>query len=249
VLQYLVYPIWLFFGIPPLVPIPRPGDDFTLFRTGQKGHNPGIFGMDFVSDERYYYLCLIVTVVMAAAVLLVRRSRLGQLLRALADSPVAVEAHGANATIMRVFIFCLAAFMAGIGGAMLSGVPEQASGTPGGIYDYTFSLIIVAVLGFCGRRPILSPLLAAVVFEVSKAYPPFDNESFVKYEGVIFGALAILVAVWPALNFGGLVGRRGRERQEGAGPIRERLSPTPVQPVTIRLPEMENTLVGTGGRS
>jgi len=168
VLQYIVYPMWCFFGIPPLVPIPRPGNDFTLFRTGQHGTTPGIFGVDFISDERYYYLCLIVTVLMAAIVLLVRRSRLGQLLRALADSPVAVEAHGANATIMRVFIFCLAAFMAGIGGAMLSGVPEQASGTPGGIYDYTFSLIIVAVLGFCGRRPILSPLLAAAVFEVSK---------------------------------------------------------------------------------
>jgi branched-subunit amino acid ABC-type transport system permease component len=250
VLQYLVYPMWCFFGIPPLVPIPRPGDDFTLFRTGQKGHNPGIFGMDFVSDQRYYYLCLAVTVVMATVVLLVRRSRLGQLLRALADSPVAVEAHGANATVMRVFIFCLAAFMAGIGGAMLSGVPEQASGTPGGIYDYTFSLIIVAVLGFCGRRPILSPLLAALVFEVSKVYPPFDKENFVKYEGVMFGAAAILVAIWPALNFRNPFGRRGIERDEGSSPVRDRWGEMPVRPVTIRVPELEGgALIRTGSGS
>jgi branched-subunit amino acid ABC-type transport system permease component len=248
-LQYIVYPMWCFFGIPPLVPIPRPGDDFTLFRTGQHGTTPGIFGMDFVSDERYYYLCLIVTVLMATAVLIVRRSRLGQLLRALADSPVAVESHGANATVMRVFIFCLAAFMAGIGGAMLSGVPEQASGTPGGIYDYTFSLIIVAVLGFCGRRPVLSPLLAAVVFEVSKVYPPFDKQSFVKWEGVLFGASAILVAIWPALNFSRLSGgTRARERDQATGPVRARLSTTPVSPVPIRIPELQRPLVGEGAK-
>ncbi|HEX4100771.1 MAG TPA: ABC transporter permease [Pseudonocardiaceae bacterium] len=245
VLQYLVYPMWCFFGNPPLVPIPRPGDDFTLFRTGQHGTTPGIFGVDFVSDQRYYYLCLIVTVLMAAVVLLVRRSRLGQLLRALSDSPVAVETHGANATVMRVFIFCLAAFMAGIGGAMLSGVPEQASGTPGGIYDYTFSLIIVAVLGFCGRRPILSPLLAAMVFEVSKVYPPFDKANFVKWEGVLFGATAILVAVWPALNFSRLtLGARGRERDQGTSPVRDRVAARPVQPVAIRLPELEIASAG-----
>jgi ABC-type branched-subunit amino acid transport system permease subunit len=248
VLQYLVYPVWCFFGQPPLVPIPRPGDDFRLLKTGQHGTTPGIFGVDFVSDERYYYLCLIVTVLMAAVVLVVRRSRLGQLLRALSDSPVAVETHGANATVMRVFIFCLAAFMAGIGGAMLSGVPEQASGTPGGIYDYTFSLIIVAVLGFCGRRPILSPLLAALVFEVSKVYPPFDKANFVKWEGVLFGATAILVAVWPALNFSRLtLGARGRERDQGTSPVRDRVAARPVQPVAIRLPELEIASAG-GGR-
>jgi branched-subunit amino acid ABC-type transport system permease component len=208
VLQYLVYPMWCFFGQPPLVPIPRPGDDFTLAQSGANGTTPGLFGMNFISDQRYYYLCLTVTVLMAAIVLVMRRSRMGQLLRALADSPTAVEAHGANATIMRVFIFCLAAFMAGIGGAMLSGVPEQASGTPGGVFDYTFSLIIIAVLGFCGRRPILSPMLAAVVFEVTKVYPPFEYQNFIKYQGVLFGATAILVAIWPALNLGELVKRR-----------------------------------------
>jgi branched-subunit amino acid ABC-type transport system permease component len=248
VLQYIVYPIWCFFGIPPLVPIPRPGDDFTLFRTGQSGHTGGILGMNFVSDERYYYLCLIVTMLMAAVVLLVRRSRLGQLLRALADSPVAVEAYGANTTVIRVVVFCLAAFMAGVGGAVLSGTPEQASGTPGGIYDYTFSLIIVAVLGFCGRRPILSPLLAATVFEVVKVYPPFDYGNFIKYQGVIFGALAILVAIWPALNFRGLLGTRGQERVEsGGGPLHEREVDPPVRPVTIRIPELE--LAGQGAGS
>jgi branched-subunit amino acid ABC-type transport system permease component len=250
VLQYLVYPVWCFFGQPPLVPIPRPGDDFRLLKTGQHGTTPGIFGVDFVSDERYYYLCLIVTVLMAAVVLVVRRSRLGQLLRALSDSPVAVETHGANATIMRVFIFCLAAFMAGVGGAMLSGVPEQASGTPGGIYDYTFSLIIVAVLGFCGRRPIVSPLIAAMVFEVSKVYPPFDHENFVKWEGVLFGAAAILVAIWPALKFDGF-GRTGRsaERYDTPGPVRERLADRPVLPVVVRAPDREPVLSGRGERT
>jgi len=46
----------------------------------------------------YYYLCLIVAVLSALVVLVVRRSRLGSSLRAMSDSPVALDAHGANTT-------------------------------------------------------------------------------------------------------------------------------------------------------
>jgi branched-subunit amino acid ABC-type transport system permease component len=190
-----------------LVQNPRPGTDYTLPITAQRlhtvdGHFSGIFGMNFDSDERYYYLALMVTVVMAAIVLLVRRARLGHLLRALADSPTALETHGANTVVMRVQVFALSAFMAGVGGAVVAGATQNASGEPGGTFDYTVSLIFVAVLGFCGRRPILSPILAAIVYQVIKIYSPFDKHWAIEYRGVGFGLLAIFVAIAPALNLG-----------------------------------------------
>ena len=37
-----------------------------------------------------------------------------------------------------------------------------------------------------------------------KIYPPFDDPTMIKYRGVMFGALAIFVAVAPALNLGNL---------------------------------------------
>gem|GEM_PF-6107620 len=68
-----------------------------------------------------------------------------------------------------------------------------------------------------------------------------------KWEGVLFGALAILVAIWPALKFDALFrGPRAREREGTVGPVRNRWSPRPVQPVAIRVREPELALSGKG---
>jgi branched-subunit amino acid ABC-type transport system permease component len=233
VLQQVFYPSFLMFGVLNRVEVPR----------------PTILGVSFASDQSYYYLALIATVLACTMILLVRRSRLGTLLRAMSDSPVALDAHGANTVVMKVVVFCMAAFLAGIGGAVLAGVPESASGSAGGTFDFTVSLVFVAVIGFAGRRPVLSPFLAAFFFQVIKTYPGFDDPTVIKYQGVIFGLLAIFVAVAPALNLGGLFGRRGKERDDSAGPVRERLVSPPPRPVTVRVPAAEGVLLGGGTRS
>ncbi|MGQ0466718.1 MAG: branched-chain amino acid ABC transporter permease [Sporichthyaceae bacterium] len=229
-LQQAFYYSPAMFDIAALVQVPRPGELYSVPPNADaldkdpnalpiEGTVQGMFGVDFSNDKNYYYLALAVVVLMAAIVLLVRNSRLGALLRAMAGSPVALSAHGANTNVMRIVVFCLSAFMAGIGGAVIGGVTQSVSGSPGGIFDYTVSLVFVAVLGFCGRRPILSPLLAAVAFQIVKIYPPFDDPTAIKYRGVAFGALAILVAIWPAINWGRLTsGLRAQQRLDTPGP-------------------------------
>jgi ABC-type branched-subunit amino acid transport system permease subunit len=113
----------------------------------------------------------------------------------------------------RVYVFCISAFLAGVGGALLAGVSQAASGSPGGTYDYTISLIAVAVLGFCGRRLLFSPFLAAFLYEVVKIYPGFNNPTVIKYQGAIFGIVAMVVALAP--GFGSIrVPRRSQERAD-----------------------------------
>ena len=232
-LQQILYPSKLMFGILNRVTVPR----------------PTILGIDFTTDKGYYYLALIITGLVFAIVLAVRASRLGTLLRALSDSPDALDAHGTNTVVTRVLVFCIAAFLAGIGGAILAGVPQSASGSAGGTFDFTISLIAVAVLGFCGRRPIASPLLAAFLFQVVKIYPGFDNPTYLKYQGVIFGTLALLVAIAPGLNIRKL-GQRASERG-GTSPVSARYDVTPVraiQPVSAAnraLSRPELALTGT----
>ncbi|WP_169577167.1 ABC transporter permease subunit [Sporichthya polymorpha] len=240
-LQQAFYLAPVMFDTGALVQHPRPGTDFYVPGTATaepiEGTAAPLFGVDFNNERNYYYLALAVLFLVAAIVLVVRRSRLGTLLRAMSDSPVALSAHGANTNAMRVIVFCLSAFIAGIGGGVLAGVTQSASGSSGGTFDYTTSLIFVAVLGFCGRRPILSPLLAAFAFQVVKIYPPFDHPTMIEYRGVMFGALAILVAIWPALNFGALRGRRAVEREDGElGTLGfpSRLNAPPIQVVTVR---------------
>ncbi len=253
-LQQAFYLAPVMFDVGALVQHPRPGTEFYVPGTATaepvEGRAASLLGVDFENERNYYYLALAVFFLMAAIVLLVRRSRLGTLLRALADSPTALAAHGANINVMRVLVFCLSAFMAGVGGGVLAGVTQSASGSPGGVFDYTTSLIMVAVLGFCGRRPILSPLVAAFVYQVIKIYPPFDHPTMIEYRGVMFGALAILVAIWPALNWNVLRGPRGREREAepyGLGlprrPDEPPAVPLPVRPADASAP----VLVSVGG--
>jgi ABC-type branched-subunit amino acid transport system permease subunit len=216
---------------------------------------PEIFGVDFTDVVPFYYLCLAVAVLAGVIVLAVRRSRLGGLLRAMSDSPTALAAHGANTTLIKVVVFCISAFLAALGGVVISGVPQNASGALTGPFSVTVSLVLVAVLGFAGRRPIASPLLAAVLFQLLKIYPPFDTETFIKYQGVIFGALAILVAVYPSLNIPGVIAKlstASRNRREtSSGPVPARLDSAPKEPNDERgprRPERHGALRGHRGR-
>jgi branched-subunit amino acid ABC-type transport system permease component len=210
---------------------------------------PHILGMDATTGRGYYYLCLFVAVFAAVVVLVVRGSRLGSLLRAMSDSPVALDAHGANTNVMRIVVFCIASFMAGVGGVMIAGVPGNASGALTGPFNITISLVMVAVLGFAGRRPISSPLIAAVLFQLIKIYPPFNTQGFIKYQGVLFGLAAVTVAIWPALEMKERLARLGRfgcDRDEG-GPVAGRLQDVPVAPVRIRAAAVkESVLAGAG---
>jgi ABC-type branched-subunit amino acid transport system permease subunit len=191
---------------------------FVMFGTGfsQTLSRPHFFGGHTATNQGYYYTTLAVAVGCALIIVAVRRSRLGRLLRGLSDSPVALDAHGANTRLTRVYVFCISAFLAAIGGALLAGVTQSVTGIVSGPFGYFNSLALVAILAFSGRQPIISPLIGALVFVVLKAYPPFSGELITKYQGLGFGLLAIGVAVAPgitAMRVGRrAAGRRGRSR-------------------------------------
>ncbi|HWE68162.1 MAG TPA: ABC transporter permease [Acidimicrobiales bacterium] len=203
--QNLVYNTFLMFGGVGTVSVKR----------------PSFFGSHMGSDEGYYYTALAIAAACMVIVVLVKRSRLGRLLRGLSDSPVALDAHGTNTKVTRLLAFCISAFLAAIGGALIAGVTQSAGSDPTGPFGYFNSLALVAVLAFCGRRLIFSPIVAAFIFEVLKNYAPFTSKFFTDYEGVFFGVLAIGVAVLPAISWL-RPGKRGFQR-EGRSPVSERL--------------------------
>jgi branched-subunit amino acid ABC-type transport system permease component len=172
---------------------------------------PDLPGLETQGDKGYYYLVVVIAGVLAGFVLLVRRSRLGRILRALADSPAALDAHAVRTKVTRLSVFCLSAFIAAIGGALIGGATTGAGGDPGGPFGYFNSLALIAVLTFCGRRPVLGPVLAAFLFAVAKIYPPMDSGFFSDYRGAFFGGLALMVALWPGIRLPQLR-ERGAER-------------------------------------
>jgi branched-subunit amino acid ABC-type transport system permease component len=155
---------------------------------------PTVGPFDLTSDTAYYYLLVAAAIASAALAVLVRRSRLGRLLRGLADSPIALDAHGANTNVTRVFVFCISAFLAGLAGALTAPITGSVTGVP---YQFTNSLLLVAVLYIAGRQPIAGPVVASLLFIVVPGYT--SNATLLDLFPVAFGAGALIAAA-----FGGL---------------------------------------------
>ncbi len=164
---------------------------FLMFGVQQsvEGPRPGIL---FTSDKAYYYLVTAIALACCGLVLFVRSSRLGRLLRAMADSDTALAAHGTNTNVTRVFVFCISAFLAGIGGAIAVPITGTASALQ---YQFFLSLVVVAVLAISGRLPLVSPFVAALLFKVLPQEAP--DPAILDWQNVLFGAAAILAAIGP----------------------------------------------------
>lgn len=80
----------------------------------------------FRSDTGVFYLGLIFLVVFALIAYNLRTGRTGRVLAAMRDSETASRSLGIQVTKYKVLIFGLSAFMAGMGGVLLSYVLEQA---------------------------------------------------------------------------------------------------------------------------
>lgn len=142
------------------------------------------------TDKGFYFVLLASFGLAAAAVVWIERSRLGRLLRGLADSPLALQTNGANVNITRVIVFCISAFLAGISGALVS----QLAGTvTADSYQPLDSLILIAVLAVVSRRTIPAALLASGAFIVVPAY--INNATLSEYLPLLFGVAAILAAL------------------------------------------------------
>jgi branched-subunit amino acid ABC-type transport system permease component len=200
------------------------GTGFMFGGTGLRAApRPAFPGVDPHSDTAFYYVVLGVAVAGCGLVVAVSRSRLGRILRALRDSPVALTTHGVNVNATRLIVFCVSAFLAGVAGSLFVAFTGQA-GTAG--FGPFQSLIWLAVLAISGRSLVASAAVAALLLAVLPAYAP---DGFTTYQTMLFGALAIVVPVLGTIRIR-LGGERVRSRQRG-GPVTSRMAAAgPVRP-------------------
>jgi branched-subunit amino acid ABC-type transport system permease component len=188
---------------------------------------PHLAALHTNTDVGYYHVVLAVTVACCALVVLIRRSRMGRLLRAFADSPTAVDAHGTNTNELKVLVFSVSAFMAGIAGGLIgpiTGTAAAASGIDVGGFDFSVSLLLITVLFVAGRQPILSAVLGAVLLVIVPSYATGDTA--VKWNPVLFGSLASVAAIAGGRSMTEWLrsSRRLRERAAEGSPRRERVA-------------------------
>ena len=195
--QYFLFPSGLAFGADAFTNLARP--------------------VSMATDTRYYYVVLAVVALGVTAVEVIRVTRLGRILRMLADSPLAVQSLGIEPTAARVIVFCCSAFLAALGGGLLGGLIRIV--TPGS-FDFFQSLVWPAVLVTAGAATLAGSVLAAVLLV---AVPSFFGFTVTQWLPVVFGIGAVVMAQAPngivglasSVNPDGLV-RHAAGRLDGA---------------------------------
>ncbi|MEW6472861.1 MAG: ABC transporter permease [Actinomycetota bacterium] len=198
-LERMVYGTGLMFGV----------------RGGRLAPRPDVAGLG--SDTGFYYVCLLALAVGCLVVIVVERTRLGRLLRGLADSPAALMTLGVEVSTTRVLVFCLSAFIAGTAGALLGALTGSVG--PQGFGSFT-SLVWLCVLAISGSAPLGSAFVAAGLLVLVPAYA--DSPTLIEYQPVAFGVAAIVAAV---ASTGAFDVRRRLARWAAASDGRRRRSP------------------------
>jgi ABC-type branched-subunit amino acid transport system ATPase component/ABC-type branched-subunit amino acid transport system permease subunit len=98
------------------------------------------------SDKGFYYLLLIMVVLVVVTVTAISNGRLGRLLEAMADSPLALETQGATSSVLKVIVFCITAAMASTAGAFTGMLYHYAIGTYFNPFDSLTFLVLVVIV-------------------------------------------------------------------------------------------------------
>jgi len=187
-------------------------------------HRPVIFGVSLAGDRAFFVFVAVLALAGVVAVEVVRVSRLGRVLRGLADSPTAMQSLGVNPVVPRVLVFCFTGFLAAVAGGLLGTLTLSVNAQT---FDFFQSLVWVAALVTAGPLSLGGAVLAAVLLVWVPAV--FDSPVVAQWQPIVFGVAAIFLS--QARN--GLVGflrlpdfaalARRHEWRLGSVRLRERL--------------------------
>jgi branched-subunit amino acid ABC-type transport system permease component len=162
-------------------------------------------------DTALFYVTVAVAVAGCLLVLAVSRTRLGRLLKGLAESPTALTTNGLSTNVTRLAAFAASAFLAGVAGALLAAAAGNVNGRSFASFN---SLLYLVVLAVAGRRLVPSAVVAAGLLAVAPAYVP---DGLVAHQALLFGAATVL-----------LLAARGATVRPRTTRVAERLAAGPV---------------------
>jgi branched-chain amino acid transport system permease protein len=163
----------------------------------------------FGTIRPHYFIALFLAVLAMAVSLYMAKSYVGLALVSIRDDEAAAEANGINVLKFKVLAFAVAAFFAGMSGAVLANYVFTVD--PQGFYGLNWTLypVLICVLGGAGTitGPIIGGLLLTAVFEIARYFLPEIHP--------IFSGLFIILAIIFLPH--GLVGLRVRGVAKGKG--------------------------------
>lgn len=141
-------------------------------------------------------ICLAFLIVVFFAMERIRKSPLGRVMRGIRDDEGVVEAFGRNVFRIRMTIFALGCFVAGVGGSLLV-MYATAFNPQSFLPPETFIMFAAMIIGGIGNNwgSMLGAAVVPVAFaEVTRFIPEFGHAGLVEaLRGVAVGVLLILV--------------------------------------------------------
>ncbi|WP_310446900.1 urea ABC transporter permease subunit UrtC [Thiobacillus sp.] len=173
----------------------------TVLIIGQQGYTGGVNGItdlktlngwDIRTDSAKVILYFVNAGLLLAAILVcgwIQRSKLGTLLLAMRDKEDRVRFSGYDVSMFKVFVFCLSAMLAGIGGALFTLQVGFMSPSLVGIVP-SIEMVIFAAVG--GRMSLIGAVYGALLVNAGKTY---FSESFPELWLYLMAALFIGVVL------------------------------------------------------
>lgn len=135
--------------------------------------------LGFDSDRAYIVLLAVMFSAVGMLVLAIRRGRLGRLLAAMRDSPMACATLGLNLTRVKLLVFGLSAGLAGVGGALLSGLRGVAAPIEFNVLQ-SLPLLLLAVIG--GITSVTGAFIGGMVY----AFLPAIEQAIPALGGLVY---------------------------------------------------------------
>lgn len=220
----------------------------TVLIIGQQGLTGGVNGItdlrtlkgwDIRSDEAKLILYFISAALLIGCILIARfiiASKLGRLLLAMRDKEERVRFSGYDVASFKIFVFCVGAAFAGIGGAMFTLQVGFMSPSFVGIVP-SIEMVIFAAVG--GRLSLLGAVYGALLVNFGKTY---FSESFPELWLYLMGGLFIVVVMYFPNGLAGLWdshGKRWLARLQRKPQVAA--APKSVAPSKRPTPELETT--------
>jgi urea transport system permease protein len=216
----------------------------TVLIIGQQGYTGGVngitdlktlLGWDIRTDSAKYLLYFVNCVLLFAAIFVCRtiqRSKLGMLLLAMRDKEDRVRFSGYDVANFKIFVFCLAAMLCGVGGAMFTLQVGFMSPSFVGIVP-SIEMVIFAAVG--GRMSLVGAVYGTLLVNFGKT---FFSESFPELWLFLMAALFIGVVMAFPNGLAGLWAEQIRpwlaRRREAAERERARLAALPRREPVLR---------------
>jgi urea transport system permease protein len=178
----------------------------TVLIIGQQGYTGGVNGMtdlrtlmgwDIRTDSAklvLYYICVAMLLLSIVVCRWIQTGKVGTLLLAMRDKEDRVRFSGYDVADFRIFVFCLAAALAGIGGALFTLQVGFMSPTLVGIVP-SIEMVIYAAVG--GRMSLVGAVYGALLVNAGKTY---FSETFP--EAWLFLMAALFIGVTMAFPLG-----------------------------------------------